>query len=82
MKSNSPGSRADSTDSPKESPQWQLVDVTRSQSKVITAGQRVVADGWSRTRIHGSRDSATVVYRHSDAKRETMRRRLREALDR
>ena len=81
MKSNSTGSRASSTDSPKESPRWTRAHVDQSQRKAITVGQSIVADGWSRTRIHGAQDSATVVYRHSDARREAMRRRLREALN-
>ena len=81
MKSDSPESQANSTDSPKESRQWRGVDVDRSPSTVITIGHRLVADGWSKTRIHGTQDSATVVYRRSDAKREALRRRLREVLD-
>lgn len=83
MKSGSPESGANSTGSPKEIGRWRSVDVDRTQGTVVTAvGQVIVADGWSRTRIHGAQESATVVYRDSDARRETMRRRLREALDR
>ena len=81
MRSDSPGSRPNSTDSPTESRQWRGVDVDRSQGSVVTAGHRLVADGWSRTRIHGTQDSVTVVYRSSDARREMLRRRLLEVLD-
>ena len=71
MKSDSPESRANPTDSPKETPQWTHADVDRSQGTVVTiVGHRVVPDGWSRTRIHGAQESATVVYRRSDAERE------------
>lgn len=80
MKSDSLGSRANSTDSPTVSPKWEPATVDPSQNEVITAKENVVADGWSRVRIRGDSDSAKVVYRHSDAKREAIRRRLREVL--
>ena len=83
MKSDSLGLGANLTGSPKEIGHWTSVKVDRDQGTVVTVvGQSIVADGWSRTRIHGAQEFATVVYRDSDAKRETMRRRLRDALDR
>lgn len=80
MKSDSLESRANLSDSPKVSPEWRPAPVDRSQNEVVTAEPSIVADGWSRARIHGDSDSAKVVYRHSDARREAIRRRLREAL--
>ena len=80
MKSDSLGSRADSTDSPTASPKWRPAEVDRSEDEVITAKENVVADGWSRVRISGNSDSARVVYRRSEAEREAIRRRLREVL--
>lgn len=80
MKSNSLGSRANSTDSPTVSPKWEPAKVDRSQDEVVTAKENVVADGWSSVRIRGDSDSAMVVYRRSDAKREAIRRRLRQVL--
>lgn len=81
MKSDSPASQANTTASPQESPQWQRVDMDRSQTEATTVGERIVADGWSKTRIHGTQDTTTIIYRHADARRETMRRRLRETLE-
>ena len=82
MNSGSLGSRANSTDSPRESCEWKPVNLDRSRPRVATVGQCIVADGWGRTRIGGTQDSAAVVYRHADATREAMRRRLREVLNR
>lgn len=82
MKSDTLGLQANSTGSPKESPQWRRVGIDRSPSPVETVVEdSLVADAWSRTRIRGAQVSATVVYRSADARREAVLRRLREVLN-
>ena len=53
-----------------------------SRSVVVTIERPVVAEDWSRIRIGGAQDSATIIYRHAEARRATMRKRLREVLSR
>ena len=81
MKSGNTESRTRLTDSPKvPDPQWKRVEVMPSPEEVSTVGLSGQADGWSRARIRGDSDSVKIVYRYADARREAVRKRLREVL--